>query len=45
MLGAAAAAGGIPLANIQDAAVKKLGKRLDADSLRAAIAEGYACLA
>jgi len=45
MLGAAAAAGGIPLANIQDAAVKKLGKRLDADSLRGAIAEGYACLA
>jgi len=45
MLGAAAAAGGIPLVNIQDAAVKKLGKRLDADSLRAAIAEGYECLA
>jgi pyruvate ferredoxin oxidoreductase gamma subunit len=45
MLGAAAAAGGIPLEKIQDAAVKKLGKRLDADQLRAAIAEGYACLA
>jgi pyruvate ferredoxin oxidoreductase gamma subunit len=45
MLGAAAAAGGIPLEKIQEAAVTKLGKRLDADALRAAIAEGYACLA
>ncbi|HEY5159952.1 MAG TPA: 2-oxoacid:acceptor oxidoreductase family protein [Gaiellaceae bacterium] len=45
MLGAAAAAGGVPLENLQDAAVKKLGKRLNADALRGAIAEGYACLA
>ncbi len=45
MLGAAAAAGGIPLESIQAAAEKKLGKRIDADALRAAIAEGYACLA
>jgi pyruvate ferredoxin oxidoreductase gamma subunit len=35
----------MPLEKIQEAAVTKLGKRLDADALRAAIAEGYACLA
>lgn len=45
MLGAVAAALGEPrLAELQDAAVRTLGKKLPADEIRTAIAEGHACL-
>ena len=45
MLGAVAAALGTPsLANLQDAAVRTLGRKVDADEVRAAVEEGYACL-
>jgi pyruvate ferredoxin oxidoreductase gamma subunit len=43
MVGALAAAlGEPPLGTLQDAAVELLGKKVDADAIRAAIAEGYA---
>jgi pyruvate ferredoxin oxidoreductase gamma subunit len=45
MLGAVAAALGEPVAPVQDAAVSTLGRKLGADEIRAAVAEGYACLA
>jgi pyruvate ferredoxin oxidoreductase gamma subunit len=45
MLGAVAAALGVPpLAEIQDAAVSVLGKKIAADDIRAAVGEGYSCL-
>jgi len=45
MLGAVAAAlGEPPLEAIQDAAVEVLGSKADPDELRAAVAEGYACV-
>ena len=45
MLGAVAAAlGEPPLADLQDAATETLGKKVAADDIRSAIAEGYACL-
>jgi pyruvate ferredoxin oxidoreductase gamma subunit len=45
MLGAVAAALGTPsLATVQDAAVRTLGKKIDADEIRSAVEEGYACL-
>ena len=45
MLGAVAAAlGEPPLEAIQDAAVEVLGAKADPDELRAAVAEGYACV-
>ena len=45
MLGAVAAALGTPpLASLQDAAVDTLGKKVPAAEIRAAVAEGYACL-
>jgi pyruvate ferredoxin oxidoreductase gamma subunit len=46
MLGAAAAAvDGAPLEAVQDAAVQMLGQKVAADEIRAAVAEGHACLA
>ncbi|HZO97964.1 MAG TPA: 2-oxoacid:acceptor oxidoreductase family protein [Gaiellaceae bacterium] len=46
MLGAAAAAlGEPPLEAVQDAAAQVLGRKLGEDRVRAAVAEGYACLA
>jgi pyruvate ferredoxin oxidoreductase gamma subunit len=46
MLGAAAAAlGEPPLETVQDAAVSLLGRKRGADEIRAAVAEGHACLA
>jgi pyruvate ferredoxin oxidoreductase gamma subunit len=43
MLGAAAAAlGEPPLENVQDAAAKTLGRKVAAEDVRAAVAEGYA---
>jgi pyruvate ferredoxin oxidoreductase gamma subunit len=46
LLGAAAAAlHEPPLAAVQEAAVQMLGKKLGADEVRAAVAEGHACLA
>jgi pyruvate ferredoxin oxidoreductase gamma subunit len=45
MLGAIAAALGTPLAPVQDAAVELLGRKADPAQLRAAVEEGYACLA
>jgi pyruvate ferredoxin oxidoreductase gamma subunit len=46
MLGAVAAVlGEPPLENVQDAAVSLLGRKRDADEIRAAVAEGHACLA
>jgi pyruvate ferredoxin oxidoreductase gamma subunit len=45
LAGAVAAALGEPtLAELQDAAVELLGKKLGADAIRAAVAEGHACL-
>ena len=45
MLGAAAAAlGEPPLEDVQGAAVSLLGRKLGADRIRAAVAEGHACL-
>jgi pyruvate ferredoxin oxidoreductase gamma subunit len=45
MLGALAAAlDDPPLADLQDAAVELLGKKVPAESLRSALEEGYACL-
>ena len=45
MLGAVAAAlGEPPLEELQDAAAELLGKKADADDVRAAVAEGYAWL-
>ena len=45
MLGAIAAALGEPgLAAVQDAAVELLGRKAPPEGLRAAVAEGYACL-
>jgi pyruvate ferredoxin oxidoreductase gamma subunit len=42
MVGAAAAAlGEPPLADLQDAAVELLGRKVDADDVRAAVAEGW----
>lgn len=42
MVGAASAAlGEPPLAELQDAAVELLGRKADADAVRAAVAEGY----
>jgi len=45
LLGAAAAALGEPLDEIQAAAVRVLGKKLGAEEIRSAVAEGHACLA
>jgi len=43
MVGAVAAAlGEPPLDELQDAAVELLGRKVDADAVRAAVAEGYA---
>jgi len=45
MLGAVAAAlGEPPLADLQDAAVSVLGKKVGADEIRASIEEGHRCL-
>jgi len=45
MLGAVAAALGTPtLADIQEAAVSVLGKKVDATAIRSAVEEGYTCL-
>jgi len=45
MLGALAAAlGDPPLADLEEAAVEVLGKKVSAESLHAALEEGYACL-
>jgi hypothetical protein len=45
MLGAVAAAlGEPPLGDLQDAAVRTLGKKISADEIRGAVEEGYACL-
>jgi pyruvate ferredoxin oxidoreductase gamma subunit len=45
MLGAVAAAlGEPPLGALQDAAVETLGRKVGADEIREAVAEGYACL-
>jgi pyruvate ferredoxin oxidoreductase gamma subunit len=45
MLGAVAAAlGEPPLADLEDAAVQALGKKISADEIRAAVEEGYECL-
>ncbi len=41
MVGAAGAALDQPLAELQDAAVELLGRKVDADTIRAAIEEGY----
>jgi Pyruvate/2-oxoacid:ferredoxin oxidoreductase gamma subunit len=44
MLGAAARAlGAPPLADLQTAAVEVLGKKADAEAIRTALEEGYAC--
>jgi 2-oxoacid:acceptor oxidoreductase gamma subunit (pyruvate/2-ketoisovalerate family) len=42
--GAVAALLDAPIAPVQDAAVKLLGRKVDADELRGAVEEGYACL-
>jgi Pyruvate/2-oxoacid:ferredoxin oxidoreductase gamma subunit len=45
MVGAVAAAlGEPPLADLQEAAVELLGKKLQPDSVRSAVEEGYRCL-
>jgi pyruvate ferredoxin oxidoreductase gamma subunit len=44
MVGAVAGALGESLAEVQDAAVDVLGRKADADSVRAAVAEGWAWL-
>ena len=45
MLGAVAAALGTPtLSDLQAAAVSVLGEKVDADEIRSAVEEGYACL-
>ena len=45
MVGAVAAAlGEPPLADLQEAAVELLGKKLPPDSVRSAVEEGYRCL-
>lgn len=45
MLGAAAAALGTPpLAELQEAAVRTLGKKVGAEEIRIAVAEGHQCL-
>jgi pyruvate ferredoxin oxidoreductase gamma subunit len=45
MLGAVAAAlGEPPLAELEDAAVKQLGRKVAEDAVREAVREGYACL-
>jgi pyruvate ferredoxin oxidoreductase gamma subunit len=44
MVGAVAGALGESLAEVQDAAVEVLGQKASADSVRSAVAEGWACL-